>query len=451
MAGGYGTGWKPLTDTWVYETAKKQWTRLGMELPTGAHYCSAAYVPEMKAVLLRLTRVKRGRPKTNPLCALRLELGSAPRAAAAAGKELKCHCLGKDWRHPSPEEWESAANRGGDPAARRKALAALPANAWVMQKTPLETASRTWGSYAYDVRTHKGYAWGGGHGGYQGADVTEYDLLKNRWTGMVDPPDFKHPWRHKNSGDSPPGLTYRGCILIQSHARKSYNVDPLTNSIVTSHGDVYSIAERRFVSSIGRCPGKWGLGDQAGYVTAPHGLYAFTSRGGGMLHRANVAAGRWDLVAKGGFKSHSEHNPMAYDSGRDRIFYLNYKDAAVWSFDFKQKKWQEEKPAGKAPAIIGGDPAYVPELDAMMFVIGTDRRGRKLANHFYKVAERKWYTAPYKGDASDPSRSGNGRLCNSTFWDPKLKVAVRIAGHYRQAQVLVMRPDFKALKLTPVE
>jgi hypothetical protein len=445
MAGGYGTGWAGLKDTWVYDAKKPGWTRLGIDLPAGANYCSADYVPEEKLVLLRLTPVKRGLPQNLPLCGLRLELSSAPKAAGTARPEIKYHCMR---RLPPSTEYDPDANKGLDPAAGRAELAALPANTWVLRKTPLGTASRTWGSYTYDVRTHRAYAWGGGHKGYQGADVSEYDVLRNRWRGMVDPPEFKHPWRHQNSGDAPPGLTYSGSILVQSHARKSYAVDPLTNTLVTSHGDLYDIAERRFVGSIGRCPGKWSWGDQVVYVSTPHGLYAFTAQDGGRLYRANVSGGRWDVVGKGGPRGHSEYNPMTYDSKRDRIVYLACSSASIWVFDFKEKKWSREEREGAAPEEIGGDPAYVPELDALLFVIGP-RKGGPLSQYFYKVAERRWYRAPYKG-AQTP-KHGNSRLCNSIFYDPKLKTALRVTGHYGQVQVLAMRLVPGELKLEPVK
>ncbi len=458
MAGGYGTAWLPQSDTWAYDVEKNEWTQLNIKLPSPAFYCSAVYAPELKGVLLRLSSDRKGR-SGQKTCGLRLNLGSAGRAGTGKTQEVKYHCMDKEERQPSPEEYDSPANRGTDPAAGRAALAALPVNTWTERKTPLGSAERRWGFYgAYDIRTHKAYAWGGGHGGYQGADVTEYDLLANRWIGMIDPPAFKHPWRHKNSGDSPPGLTYGGCILIQSHGRKSHGVDPLSNNVITSHGDVYSIADRRFVGFIGRCPGRWGLGDQVGYVTAPHGLYAFTARGGKgnnapAIYRADVAAGRWDLVAAdpGGPKDHSEANPMAYDSKRDAILYFRArKGLEVWSLDFKTKKWTKHALAGKLPPAIAGDPAYVPDLDAAVFLC-TQAKGRDAPPvlYLYNVGERKWYTAPFKGDKP----ASTYWLNNSMAWDPELKLLVHLSsnGHSNHwIKVLVMRPDFRTLKLSPV-
>ncbi|MHC4915240.1 MAG: Kelch repeat-containing protein [Planctomycetota bacterium] len=458
MAGGYATAWRPQSDTWVYDIKKNEWTQLNIALPSAAFYCSAVYAPELKSVLLRLSSDRKGR-SGQKTCGLRLNLGSAGRAVAAKASGFRYHCMDKEERQPTPEEYDSAANKGTDPAAGRAELAALPVNTWVERKTPLGSAERRWGFYgAYDTRTHKAYAWGGGHGGYQGADVTEYDVLRNRWVGMIDPPAFKHPWRHKNSGDSPPGLTYQGCILIQSHGRKSHGVDPLSDNVITSHGDVYSIAERRFVGFIGRCPGRWHLGDQVGYVTAPHGLYAFTGRGGKgnsvpALYRANVSGGRWDLVAAdpGGPKNHSEANPMAYDSKRDAVLYFRArKGLEVWLFSFKEKKWAKQEPAGKLPPNIAGDPAYVPDLDAAVFLCAQGKdRGAPPVLYFYKVGERKWYSLPFKGERPASAYWLN----NSAAWDPQLKLLVHLSsnGHSNHwIKVLVMRPDFKTLELRPI-
>jgi len=57
LAGGYGPGWKVLKDTWVYRTAKNEWTRLAAELPVTSPHCSADYDPQSKAVLLSLIHI----------------------------------------------------------------------------------------------------------------------------------------------------------------------------------------------------------------------------------------------------------------------------------------------------------------------------------------------------------------------------------------------------------
>lgn len=450
LAGGYGPGWVKLNDTWVYEIARNKWTKLALDLPEATQYCTAAYEPDSKAVLLSASNPSWGRHKKTVLYGLRLDLTRAPKAAAPApvDPKLEYHCKNTRWSQPLPDEWLVGEGKPGDPASGRKELAALPANTWVLRQPPMKPRARQWGSYIYDVRTHKGYAWGGGHFGYIGADVAEYDLLTNRWQGMADPVNYKLLWTHPSGGASP-GVSFQGWALMGSHARKSYKVDVLSDSVITLHGEVYNIKERTFLTIIGPCPGRYSGATQVLFFATPHGIYGYHSRDGGALYRANVAAGRWDLVADGGPPNHSEHSPGCYDSRRDRLIYFYHDSARVWAYDFKSKTWMEETPTGPTPGMVAGDPAYIPELDAVMFVFAvnwTNREGGTPKLYFYKLDEKRWYSAPYEGDKF----GSYSRLNNSTIYDPQLKVALRITHRIRErfAEVLVMRLEPETLKMT---
>ena len=66
----------------------------------------------------------------------------------------------------------------------------------------------------------------------------------------------------------------------------------------------------------------------------------------------------------------------------------------------------------------------------------------------YKVAENKWYTAPYRGEQF----GSYGTLNNSTFYDPKLKLAVRMTHSYGSpVNVLIMRLAPEELALNPID
>ena len=453
MVGGYGPGWVKLNDTWIYETDKNAWTRLNIELPIVPQYATAAYLQDTKAVLLSTPARNNRKKKKTVLLGLRLDTASAPKAAALTTKAgSPYHCKGKRWAAPLPEEWYGAKNKASDPEAGRGELLALPANTWVWRKPPMKARARQWGKYIYDPRTHKGYAWGGGHYGYIGAEVGEYDLLTNRWSAMDDPVNYKLLWEHSQGGTFSPGVGFQGWALMGNHARKSYAVDPVSNSVLTEHGDVYDIAERRFVANIGRCPGRYLFGDQVAFVNTPQGVYGFHSKGGlGQLWLADVKAGKWKFVAKGGNKRHHEYCNMCYDSKRGRIVYVDSKTAAIWIFDLKAKAWSEEKPGGKAPKSMPGEATYVADLDAAMMVCTPQDRDRKSKPQlfFYKLGEKKWYSAPYAGE-----RFGSyGSLNNSPVYDPKLKLVVRITHASREGfvEVLVMRLDVDTLRLTPLQ
>jgi len=451
MVGGYGPGWRALNDVWMYETAGNTWTKLAIDVPTSAMYYSAAYRPDTKAVILSVSQPSWGRNKKTLLYGLHLEAASVGKAPAPAkiDPRLEYHArASKRWGEPMPEDWLSAKNTPGDVGAGRNELKSLPANTWVIRQPPIKTRARQWGSYVYDVRTHKGYAWGGGHYGYIGADVAEYDVLTNRWMGMADPVNYKLPWRHPSGGGSP-GVSFQGWVLMGTHARKSYAVDPLTDTVITLHGDVYSIKDRMYVANIGRCPGRYSAATQAAFVATPHGVYGYHDKDGGALHRANVAAGTWDLVAKGGPKPHHEYSHMCYDSKRNRLVYFYHVSPKVWTFDFTSKEWSEEKVENTGPAGALGNSTYVPELDAALLLFSADRKTDDAKLYFYKLDDRRWYTAPYTGQKF----GSYGTLNNSTHYDPELKLAVRITHQNRERaiEVLVMRLDLEALKLTPME
>ena len=452
LAGGYGPGWVPLRDVWVYSLEKNEWVKLAFELPA-SRYWSADYEPRSKTVLLSYSVPRWGKNKTTTILGLKLNLKETPLALVpkSVDSKLEYHCKHKVWPAPLPEEWDSPANKPGDPEAGRVALAALPTNTWVHRVPPMKVRARQWGKYIYDRRTHKAYAWGGGHYGYIGAEMSEYDILTNRWRNMNDPVNYKLVWQHPAAGGFP-GVSFQGWRLMGTHARKTYHVDPISNSVITVHGDVYDIPERRFVVNIGRRSDGWGASGQHADVTTPHGLYTFaadrSTRKGG-LRRANVAAGKWDLIATGGPSRHHEYDTLCYDAKRDRIIHTHGKGAVVSVFDFKSRKWAIEKPAGKAPATVLGDSCYVDDLDAMMWVFGGSYRKPAPTMYFYKLDERKWYTAPYKGAVV----GWYGNLNNSPCYDPKLKLCVRLTHFDRSkfVEVLVMRLEPKALTLTPLE
>jgi len=316
----------------------------------------------------------------------------------------------------------------------------------------MKARARQWGSYAYDARTHTAYAWGGGHYGYVGNEVNEYDVLTGRWRSQRDPTAYKPRWWHgAGGGGGTAGVGFQGWKLMGIHARKSYAVDVLSDSLLTLHGDVYSLKHHMFVGNIGRCPGSYGLSQQECFLNTPHGLYAFgrSRRFGPVMHRADVQQGRWELVARGGDPEYDESNHVCHDSRRDRMVYVNSRTARIWTFDFRTKRWLEQAPAGGKPERALGDSCYIPELDAV-FMIFAQRRGGPETNYFYKLNERKWYTSPYRGKALFSKTTGRD---SSPFFDPELNLIVRVAHEDRSGwiDVLVLRLDGATLELRPIQ
>ena len=453
MAGGYGTGWTTRTDVWAYETAKNKWTRLGPDLPVQVGYCWADYLPEEKTVLLRALVETTYRPEMSHIYGLRLDFAAAlkPNDKMDAGKQY--HCQVKDKvcvsGQPAPEDWAAPTNKASDPEVVKKELAALPANTWKQLQPPLKTVERRWGTCIYNPRTHKLYAYGGAHGGYQGGDVSEYDLLTNRWTGMVDPPEMKARHHARAGGDNTQGVSFGGGAWT-SHAHGAWGIDPLSNNIITPYGFLYSIEERRYVGMMSRCPGRWSQSDIADDGSTPHGLYGYSTGG---LYRLNVAGHKWDPVLEGKHGPvHRDQNSMCYDPKRDAIWYFARNDnAAVWCFDFKAKKWAKQKVEGQTPALIGGWPAYIPKMDGALFTYNPDyakkpvRSGGKPQLFFFNTGEKKWYVTPYEGETF----GSYGNLNNDVFWDPELKLVLH-AGLTNFTEVGVMRLVPEKLGLKPL-
>ncbi|HOX08876.1 MAG TPA: kelch repeat-containing protein [Planctomycetota bacterium] len=450
LAGGYAGGWQALKDVWAFETAKGEWRRLGLDLPAPAGGAGADYDPKRKLVIMASCADPRG-GRSVPVQALRLDLASAPKAEPGKSDPLlDWHCKAwTSWGSLLPDEWESGANKPGDPAEGRKALAALPANTWVARKPPANVPARGWGSYVYDIRSHKGFAWGGGHSTYPGAEISEYDVIANRARSMAEPTNYNPIWLHGMVG-GPPGVSFGGWSLLPSHARKSYGVDPLSDSVITYSGDVYSIKHHSVIAHIGPFPLDWGGPSyQVAYVTAKHGLYAYactrSSKARSVVARADVAKGVWEVVAEGTMGGHDEHDFLVWDAKRDRLLYFKSKEADVWAFDFATKQWAKEEPAGKKPPKALGDGTYIPEMDAVLLVFGQGQE----TMYFYKCAEKKWYTAPYQGDAA--GRGNSTSRDHSPIYDPELKIVIRMFEPGKWMGVNVMRLDPAGLKLTPVE
>jgi hypothetical protein len=452
LAGGYAGGWTPLKDVWVFHTARGEWTRLGLDLPAPVGGAGADYDPKRRLVLLASSAGAAG-AKAIPVHTLRLDVAAAPKAEPEKSDPLNdWHC--KAWsRWPSllPDEWEAGTNKPGDAAAGRAAIAALPANTWVARKPPVNVPSRGWGSYVYDIRSHKGFAWGGGHSAYPGAEISEYDVVTDRWRSMAEPTNYNPVWLHGMVG-GPPGLSFGGWSLLPSHARKSYGVDPLSGAIITYSGDVYSLKHHRVILHIGEFPLNWGGPSyQVAYVTAAHGLYAFactrSSKPRSIVARANVARGQWEVVAEGTMGGHDEHDFLCWDSTRDRLLYFKAAGADVWAFDFATKQFSKEAAAGRQPAKALGDATYIPEMDAVLMVFA-DAPEAPEQLWFYRCDERKWYTAPYQGDMA--GRGNRTSRDHSPIYDPELKLVVRMFEPGKWMGVNVMRLDPAALKLTPL-
>ncbi len=443
MMGGYSANWQPLKDVWAYHTEKGEWTKIGFELPELSGHASADYDQKRNLVLLAAYPNTRGNKKAQ-IYAVKFDFANAPKLQAPPPIEdkLTYHCSGKKLGAKLPDELLKGDLAVKDEVAGIKSISEQQANTWVLRKPPFVPPGRDWGSNIYDIRTHRGYAWGGGHSTYPGADVIEYNVGYNRWVGMADAPNYNPSWLHGMVA-GPPGVSFGGWSLLPTHARKSYGIDVLSNSLITYVGDVYDLKHRMFIANIGICPGKYGVATQVSFCSTPHGLYAYSTN---LVAKAVVANGKWEEVAVGGPK-HDENGHLCYDSKRNKLVYFERDTLKISTFDFADKKWTEEQVNGKSPYKLHGDSTYIPELDAALLILAVDKKEPEKM-YFYKLEERKWYSAPYQGDKfAFPNTSGRDF---SPIYDPELKAIVRIKS-CSQMEVSIMRLDITTLTLTPLE
>ena len=440
LIGGYRAGWKPLADVWLFDPTTRGWSALKITIPGKKQgWISTCYDHGQKRILL--SRVpSMHRTYDVELLSMRFD------AAGAATRDVEPLAPGKAHHRPG---WQvdDEQHRKSKPVE----LAALPANTWVDPKPAGYCPRRTWGqSTVYDVVTHRAIAWGGGHSTYAGLEYDTFDVLSNRWLLQNHPISYPPKWWHGGS-NCPPGLTPSGINYVPGHSRRGYGVDPISGCVVTCGGDVFDIKTRRFIKKVRKSPfTDSGWGNPAN-VTTPHGLYMVGSmhsngKGSSGVGRVNVRDAKWEVILKEGGPGHHEFDHLCYDSKRDRILHFGMKSRRIHAFDFKTKTWQRVEEKTKGPATYVGGSCYVPELDAVFLVMGTkDRAPDKI--YVYKVEEGTWHTAPYKGVRM--GRPNTHGLAHDVHYDPELRLFV-YTGYLRGLSPLLMRPDFKALELSPL-
>ncbi|MHC4917171.1 MAG: Kelch repeat-containing protein, partial [Planctomycetota bacterium] len=221
-------------EVWVLDAAKAEWRMVGGGFP-GGFWASAVYDPEGDRVILHRTNSK------YPSHA-QLEFREWKPKTAAAGKGF-AHDGKPVYKYNPPEWYTQGTGRGAklspvDEKAGEKLFASLKPNEWVAIKCERPAYARTWGTVAYDPDRQEVLLWGGGHCGYCGTDVGHFSLKTLRWeTGF--PPEFPPAPYSGFYGDESSFLissrTFKGRPWTQ-HGRVSYAYDPVTKMVAfTQH------------------------------------------------------------------------------------------------------------------------------------------------------------------------------------------------------------------------
>lgn len=439
IIGGYSSVWKPLKDVWFYSIDKNEWKKIDVDLPEKALFCSADVNSESDEIFVATSNPKFGTNKMTNIYSIKLNFKTAPLKIVVSNlsDDDAYHSNYKGWHVPKPSGWLSDKNK--PEVGFMDKVKSFPKNIFTQVKQPMVGRSRQWGKYIYNPDTHKAYAWGGGHFGYPGNEVSEYNFETNRWLNSNDRTDYKGHWRIGSAGGSL-SPSFQGWARMGVHARKSYALDRRLNLMVNRHGEVYDPIERQYLYCIGGVPGRYGVGDQVAFEGAPHGIYGFHAKGGtGQLYLSDIKNRKWNLVAKGGPKYHHEYAVLCFDPKRNGLHFLTTK-LEFWFFNIKDNKWSKVLDFAHK-GILLGDMTYIDDMDALCWV-------NKKNVIFYKIEEKKFYQMPSKGDQLGVF----AHLNNSPAYDPKYKALVRLTHKSRAEHILIsIFPfDFKNLKLEEI-
>jgi len=265
-------------ETWILDAAAATWTRVAGKFPA-ADWTGAVYDAERDRVVLH--RVDGQWAKQVQFHAWKPSLAAAGEGTPDPGK-----LVGKYL----PPEWYTQGLEPFDESAGEKFIKGLKPNEWAAVNPLRDGMIRTWGSAAIDTDRHEVLYWGGGHCGYCGTDVSHFSLKTLHWT-IGFPPELPPAPYSGFYGDESSFLiacrSFRGRPWVQ-HGRVSYAYDPaaklfaFTQSIseVPTRGwtYVYDPAKKDFVDVFEQpFIGGWAVSGLA--VSTPHGVFDYLSPG----------------------------------------------------------------------------------------------------------------------------------------------------------------------------
>jgi hypothetical protein len=212
-------------EIWMLDPAEATWTRVAGAFPL-TYWQSAVY--DARAGRVLLSRFSSRYHKYGALSVL----GWKP--ALTPSEEKGTLDPGEPVYKYHPPEWYRTDVPPADEKAGEKLFAALKPNVWTPYKPPKDAMMRTWGSATIDTGRHEILYWGGGHCGYCGTDVSHFSLKTLRWSSSF-PPEFPGaPYSGFYGNESSfllPCRSFHGRPWVQ-HGRVSYAWDPVTKTCV---------------------------------------------------------------------------------------------------------------------------------------------------------------------------------------------------------------------------
>ncbi len=419
VGGGYNR--QNLTDMWAYDVAAERWQRLKGEVPAG-FYISGDIAPDQRVILLTTnTRTPGDRMTCNVLFPVRTTYAYRldTQTMADSGQAARRH---DPMPKRGPDDLKGMEPDAGRQAAQAERLKSLPVNEWVLLTNPGRVApTRTWGSATYDSDRGRILYWGGGHCGYGGNDVDEYDVAEHTWVGVPLP---EYPERTWNLGVRLAGFTFDGGPWTD-HGRRVFAYDPvgkrmiivprfrLTTGYEPDWMRTYPTEAKVAPDALVRPPSsyrkavtlsydltskQWKLlgPEPAGVdtlVSTPYGVMGVNVDWPVRLNDVGyhlpwrptdppednaiflLRGDRWERLSKGHPSPQNlyELTSLAYDSKRD-VVYLHgggKNREELWSFDMKTRRWRNlspkvAAPEGAPPPSCSRESAYLPGEDVLV-------------------------------------------------------------------------------------
>jgi len=396
----------------VYDAAKNAWTPLAVEAPE-CHWASMENIPGTDEVVL-VTACRYDHRRQTYRFRYHPSIPVAEHRGVPAGTFAYKTERTKKWYEDVPP---------ADPEAHAKLLAGLRLNQWVEVKPPKSVKGRTWGTAIFDTDRGVAIKWGGGHSGYQGTDMTFYDVAANRFTIDRTPAFTPEPfgrWSRRPAGRTffnQPWARHMRHTCAYDRVRKlgvftdaggSQWYDRASNKRI-KHTWLYDPQQRRWLEPI---PQPFPGGGTRSPITVPTSSGVVVSQLGKMYRFAGEAgkpeSWAWQPVEMQGPERPRQHEHMTivYDSKRDRLIFLSAArrsdewgrrgddEPQLWFFDMKDRRWV--KNAKPAPGgVVTREAVYVPDQDAIL-AYGPTKKDDPVWTRVYLCGENRWVPLPIK-------------------------------------------------------
>ena len=317
--------------------------------------------------------------------------------------------------------------------------------------------------------------WGGGHCGYGGSDVDEYDVTEHSWIGTPAPDYPERTWNH---GVRLAGMTFDGAPWTD-HGRRVFAYDPpgrrmilvprfwLTTGYRPNWLRGFSTDQSVAPDALVRPPSGYRAGVAYSYdlatrtwrllgpaptgmdtlLTTPHGAVGVTVNWPGRLNDAGyhlpwspsdppeenriylLKGARWERLGQGESPQNLyEMTSLTYDSKRDQVILHGggKRRDELWTFSMKTRRWKNMRPTvvspvGAEPPVCTRESVYLPDQDVMLIY------GQRGEMWTYSPAANAWRQVRVPASEGAGMHAGVGQN-RAMVYDPKRGLILLVLG-----------------------